>query len=266
MTQILKNLKAYWYLSGLRWKKIVSFKASLVILSLSMLVNNILFFLFWVLLLINFGNINGYTVVDFLLINGFMAITYAPWVWLYGNVQRLGEYLRDDSFLELQLFPVSPLVVLLNKSGSASLVGDFVQGIIFIGIYSYFNPMALVWILPAIIIVCVGCFGLMLAVASLSFYFPNLTSAGDVLFNFLFGSVQYPANSFQGLSKTLLLGSGIWFVYFVPIETVRNGALSWDFALATMVAIVLATLGLQIWKYGLRRVESGGGMGIVNVD
>jgi ABC-2 type transport system permease protein len=263
--KLFLHIYHYKILQSLRFKKILAFKKSLVILSVSMILNNLFFFGIWFLLLNRFGSINGYGLQEFVLIAGLSAFSYSIMFWLFGNIVNLGQYLADDSFLENQLYPVSTLIVFLNRGGSASLVGDFIQGLACLLIYLVLNPSSFGWLIVAILMIVSGSFGLLMIVSSISF-FVNVRTLTDVFISLLIGSSSYPATSFSGLSKWVIVGTGIWFINFIPIERVRGANNPQDLISSILVILAVNLLGLWLWKQGLKRAESGGGMGVVRAD
>lgn len=264
--QIQKNITAYKYLNTLRFKKLLTFRTSLIIQVLGMVLNNLFFFAIWYLLLNKFGNINGYTLTDFLFIQGYLVFIYAISNWLYGNLQKIGQINKEDGFLELQLYPVNPLVLICNRSVKASLVGDLLQAAVFLAVYFYLVPASLVWFLPSVFVVIFGLLGLNLLINSLPLHYPKLYKLPSVWNSFFLSATAYPANSFYSPVKVAIYLLGFWTVYFVPVEVVRGSISPVELTLSLIFSVVVNILGFWAWNTGLKKVESGGGIGLISVD
>ena len=73
---ISKNFVAYWLFTKLKFKKIISFKTNLIFQTVGMFLNNLASFSVWILLLNRFGNINGYSIKEIMLIHGFCNLFF----------------------------------------------------------------------------------------------------------------------------------------------------------------------------------------------
>jgi ABC-type uncharacterized transport system permease subunit len=264
MNYLRKNIQAFWLFTSLKFKKTLTFKTNLFAQMFGMFINNMALFTVWWLLIKRFGSINGYGVMEMLLIQGIVAVFYALFFWFFGGISKLGEFINQDKFLDLQLYPVSPLTVLMTKSGSPSQFGDFIQGILFLGMYVAYNPSSIPAILAGILLITFGLVGVMLFFNSLIFYNQKIVNVfTDLIDNIYIGASMYPSGNFRGFFRVLLYGIMLIPIVAFPIEVAR-GFLSSEYILYTTICVVLVNcLGYFVWRCGVRRVESGNGGGIV---
>ncbi len=259
-----KDLRAFLLFTRFKIKRILSFKAGFLMQAVGMLINNTAFVLIWYLLFKRFGNINGYTIKEIFLLQGSLVASYSIFFFFLSGTVKLDEYLYEDRFLDMQLYPVSTLVVLTTKSGDASQWGDGIEGLILLGIYSFWNPFAIPWIVVAIILITVGWYGVFLTLNSVLFWRPRLRKVlQEAGYDIFLGGGFYPTDNFKGFLRYLFT-----FFLFIPImgypmEVVR-GAMDWRYLLITVFVVIgINVVGLVLWKKGVKRVESGSSTGIV---
>jgi hypothetical protein len=115
-----KNWRAYWLLTHRKWQKTISFKTNLVLQIGGMMINNLAFLFVWYLLFARFGTVNGYSFLEIVLIQGYVAVFFAVFFWFVGGVARyLSEYLEEDKFLDLQLYQLHP-----NAAAYSGVLGN----------------------------------------------------------------------------------------------------------------------------------------------
>lgn len=264
MNYLKQNLKAFWLFTDLKFKKVLTFKTNLILQTLGMFINNLALFSVWYLLLYRFGSINGYGMLELILITGFVAVFYAFFFWFFGGVAKLGEYLNQDRFLDLQLYPVSPLTILLTKGGNASQLGDFVQGFVFLAIYAAYNPASIPILIIGVFLVTFGLLGVMLFFNSIIFFNPKIVDVFTQLIqNIYLGASQYPSQNFQGLFKFILYAILLIPIVAFPIEAAR-GFMSPTVLLWTVLTVIgINIAGYMLWQAGVRKVESGSSGGVV---
>ncbi len=193
-----------------------------------------------------------------------MGTFFAVWFYLFGGVHKLAEHLNEDGFLDLQLYPSSPLTILFTKSNDASLFEDFIQGVLFLGIYVFVNPSAVFFILPSLLLIVAGMTGIAVFINSILFYFPKILQVPYSIIDIYLGASSYPSQNFKGITKYILWTLLVFPIVYLPTE-VTLGNFSPDHLLIT-TAFVLSInyLGLKLWKNGVKRVESGSSSGIVD--
>ncbi len=163
----------------------------------------------------------------------------------------------------MQLYPISPLTLLITKGGNASQLGDFIQGGILMGIYAFFEPSSLLWLISLSIISIVGVFGVTLFVNSLIFFFPKLLRLSDFIIQVFLGAGLYPSQNFQGAIKWFLYIAMVFAFVFYPVEVMRHYLSPAVLLISISCAVGINPLAFKTWSLGIRRVESGRGGGVV---
>lgn len=261
-----KNWQAFWFFTGLKFKKVLSFKFNLITQTVAMFLNNLGLVVIWALLYARFGSINGYTFKETILLEGYVAIFFALFFWYVGGVVKsLGEYLEQDRFLDLQLYPTNVLVLLTTKSGDPSQFGDFFHGVLFLGIYAWWNPSTFIYMLVGIFLTVVGLYGISLFVCSIVFFLPQGRNIfTDLIMNIYVGAPMYPSQNFKGWVRYLFYLLLVIPVATMPIEVVRGSITPWNLLIVLATVMVINILGLTLWNIGIKRVEGGSGGGIVD--
>ncbi|MEI6533032.1 MAG: hypothetical protein WCO06_04285 [Candidatus Roizmanbacteria bacterium] len=254
----MENIDTYLYLTNLKFRKMMSFKTELIIQIIGMILNNLAFFSIWYLLLLRFGSINGYKLEDFLLLEGSLATVYAIYFLLFGGVTKLYQFLNQDSFLDMQLYPASPLAVTLTKSGASSQFGDLIQGVLFLGYYGFLYTDKIGMMIIGLILILVGFFGIMLFVNSFAFFYPGLSLVFEDIFNNVYISASmYPSDNYKGVLRNILFILLVIPVICFPIEVVR-GLYGPEALLISLFCVIgINILGYLLWHAGIRKAESG---------
>jgi ABC-2 type transport system permease protein len=224
---------------------------------IGMMLNNAVYFVFWVIFFDRFKELNGWKLSDMFLLFGVAAGSFGLGVFLFGNAMFLGEIIakgRLDYYLSL------PRPVLLHAVASRSVtsgLGDFTYGILSFTLAGQFGWDGLARFFFGLVFATAVFVGFMILVQSLAFWLGNSSALAQLALNAMITFALYPASLFDNAAKLLLftllpaalMGS-------VPAEFVRS--FSWS-TLAQLAFTAVAFLGLSIWVFecGLRRYESG---------
>lgn len=224
---------------------------------LGMMLNNAVYFVFWIIFFDRFKELNGWNLSDMFLLFGVAAGSFGLGVFLFGNAIFLGDIIakgRLDYYLSL------PRPTLLHAIASRSVtsgLGDFTYGILSFGLAGQFGWDELARFLFGLLFATAVFVGFMVLVQSLAFWLGNSSALGQLALNAIVTFALYPISLFDNTAKFLLfvlvpaalMGS-------VPAEFVHS--FSWS-ALAQLMLTAVVFLGLAIWVFrrGLRRYESG---------
>ena len=260
----MKEIKAWWLFTLLKLRKMWSFKANLISQAVGMIINNIAFLGVWWLLLKRFGNVNGYGMDEIVLIQGYVAIVYAIFYLLLAGTTKLHDYVSQDRFLDLQLYPVNPLAILLTKSGSPSQFGDFIEGTLLLTYYCLVNPEKTIIVFMALLITIIGLTGVSLLTNSLVFYWKGLNDGlSQLVDNAYIGAAMYPSQTYSDTVKYIMMGLLVIPIVSIPIESIRGFTHPSFMVISAIVAIVANILGYFLWQNEVKKVESGSGGGVV---
>ncbi len=224
---------------------------------LGMMVNNAIYFVFWMLFFDRFQEIRGWELNDMLLLFAVVSTGFGAATVLFGNILSLTEIIaggRLDYYLSL------PRPVLLHTLASGSIasgVGDFVYGIL-----CFFVAGQLSWdaglrflfgVLVAMSLFC----AVMVIVHSVAFWVGQADVLAMQAFNALITFSVYPITMFDGAAKFLLFTIlPAAFIGAVPTGFVR--VFSWGIlGQLLLVTSIFLTLAIVIFHRGLQRYESG---------
>lgn len=224
---------------------------------IGMMLNNGVYFIFWIIFFSRFKNLNGWQLSDMFLLFGVGASAFGLVAFLFGNYDTLSDIIakgRLDYYLSL------PRPVLLHTIASrtiASGLGDFTYGIL-----SYIASGLLTW--DGLGRFCVGTvlaacafLSFSIIVHSLSFWVGNASGFAGMASNAMLTFALYPVSLFEGSAK---------FILFTLVPAAFMGAIpaafihhfSWTLLGELFLAdFILLGLALLIFRAGLRRYESG---------
>jgi ABC-2 type transport system permease protein len=247
------SLRVYKAYLLLHLKTAMEYRMNFFIQSLFMVLNDSLWLFIWYFLFAYFQTINGYGMADAMLVFGISALAYGLVAVFFGNRRRVWELVADgrlDFYLSL---PVDELFHALISKSAESGVGDIIFGIVLIAVVAPERLLLgiVVSMLGAIVLLAFGNL-----IDSLGFFMQNPKAATKSLSNFVIGFATWPIDVYGGATRAVL--------YFIPIafiSTVPHNILV-DFGWVqlgglTLVAFTLLLLSVLVFKWGLRRYESG---------
>ena len=243
------------------WKanllKHMEYRAAFLSGIIGMILNNGVYFLFWVLFFDRFKEIRGWALPDMMLLFGIVATGFGIATYLFGNVLTLSQVISEgrlDYFLSL---PRPVLLHTLASQSVASGIGDFVYGILSYMASGYLTPDGFArFVLGAVMAACVF-LGILILAQSLAFWMGSANMLAAQVTNAMITFSIYPITLFDGTAKLLLFTVlPAAFIGAIPAQFVR--AFTWaDLGLITGAAVVFLGLGVFVFQRGLRRYESG---------
>ncbi|MBI3913657.1 MAG: ABC-2 family transporter protein [Chloroflexi bacterium] len=235
----------------------MEFRAAFLSQVIGMMLNNLVYFVFWVIFFDRFQNVRGWGLSEMILLFGVVATGFGAAVYLFGNALELATVIangRLDYYLSLPR-PVL-LHVLASKSISSGL-GDFTYGILSFIVAGLFTPDAILRAVLATLLAMIVFLSFMTFVNSLGFWMGNATMIAQQASGAMITFSLYPITLFEGSGKFLLFTIiPAAFVGAVPAEFIRG------FDAGTLLqllaaALILLALALFTFHLGLRRYESG---------
>jgi len=251
---LLKFLFAIWKTNLLA---AMEYRAAFLTQVVGMILNDALYFLFWVVFFDRFKDIRGWALNDMILVFAIVAAGFGLADYLFGNVTNLAEIISKgqmDYYLSL------PQPVLLHTLASHSVVsgmGDFVYGILTFALIGRLDLAAwgrygLAVLLAALIFVA-----FLTLVQSLAFWLGSASLLSRQAVNAMLTFSIYPTTLFDGSARFILftiIPAG--FVGAVPAEFVRS--VSWvSLGQVCLAAGVVTALCVWVFYSGLKRYESG---------
>lgn len=262
MRRELRFLVALWQAN---LQASMEFRAAFLTQVLGMVVNNALYFLFWVLFFARFEQVGGYGLREMALLFGVAACSFGLGVFLFGNVISLADVISEgrlDYYLSL---PRPVLLHTLASKSVASGLGDATYGLLS---FLVVGPHGLDSVARFVVAVACGgavFVGFMVVVNSLAFWIGGASQVGGQALGALITFATYPITLFDGTAKLLLFTvMPAALMGAVPAAFVR--AFGWG-ELGLMAAGAAGFLGLALLLFhrGLRRYESGSAI-VVRAD
>ena len=224
---------------------------------IGMMLNNGIYFVFWILFFDRFQQVRGWALNDMLLLFGVVATGFGAAVYLFGNVTALTEVIaggRLDYYLSL------PRPVLLHVLASGSIaagVGDFTYGIFSFLAAGHYTVDALARFIFGVLIAMTLFISVLVIVHSAAFWLGHADVLAAQVFNALITFSLYPITMFDGVARFLLFTIlPAAFIGAVPAEFVRS--FSWmTLGQLLLVTAIFLTLAIGIFHRGLRQYESG---------
>jgi ABC-2 type transport system permease protein len=238
-------------------KSAVALRSAFVVQALFMVVNNVVFFVFWWILLRRVPDVRGWQLAEVALLFGIAATSFGLVVTVAGGVRSLGACIEEGELDTLLTQPKPTLLYALGIRSRASGVGDMVSGLAFVMASGYLTPAGA----PLIALVILAAAGTFLASGiiffSLAFWLSRSETLSRQLWELLITFSLYPEPLFGGALRLMLftvLPAG--FVGYLPVQVVREPSLV---GIATLVGGVVVYLGTARWIFarGLRRYASG---------
>lgn len=222
-----------------------------------MMMNNALYFIFWILFFDRFESLGGWELGDMMLLFGVAAAGFGTAVVLFGNVVSLAEVIangRLDYYLSL---PRPVLIHTLASSSVPSGVGDVLYGVLsFVAAGQLGVDAWLRYLLGTLVAALIFC-AIMVIVHSAAFWMGHADLLASQMLNAVLTFSLYPITLFDGAAKFLLFTIfPAAFIGAVPTGFIRE--FSWStLGQMLLVATVFVTLAGLIFHRGLARYESG---------
>jgi len=240
----------------------MEYRASFLSQIVGMLLNNGIYFIFWLLFFDRFEQIRGYRINEIYMLFAVEMLAFGLAFTVAGNARAVAGLIaqgRLDYYLALPRSVLPHLI--FSRMGQAS-IGDLTFGIVaflFAGKFDLISILlfVIVTMLAATIFVAFA-----VTTGSLAFLFGNAAQVSRQLVLMLGTLGVYPFELFQGVTRLVLLTVlPAAFIGAVPVRVVQlhdAGAL----ALLAGVAAVSVVMMVGVFRLGLRRYESGSAINI----
>ncbi len=221
-----------------------------------MIVNDIVWIVFWILFFDRVGAVRGWNVDELLLLLAVLTTSAGFVLGLMHNTRRIGELASDGGLDAALALPTPTLPHLLVRSVETTNVGDLVFGLgLFVAVGNPTPTRTVVFLFGVACAVCIIT-GFLVLMGSLSF-FVGRNEAGDLGFHALLLFSSYPVDIFAGTTKLFLYGVvPAGFVSATPARLIADFDVAWA-AGVLAVAIAFAAAGWAVFSVGLRRYTSG---------
>ncbi|MBI5032501.1 MAG: ABC-2 family transporter protein [Chloroflexi bacterium] len=235
----------------------MEFRAAFLSQVVGMMLNNAVYFIFWVIFFDRFKQIRGWGIDDMFFLFGVVAASFGAGVYLFGNAMDLANIIangRLDYYLSL---PRPVLVHVLASRSVTSGLGDFTYGILSFIVARQFAPDTIARYVLAVLLATTTFIAFMTLVQSSAFWLGNAALLSQQASNAMVTFSLYPITLFEGNARLILFTLiPAAFIGAVPAEFIRQ--FTWE-TLAQLLgaALLMLSLALYIFHRGLRLYESG---------
>jgi viologen exporter family transport system permease protein len=222
-----------------------------------MLLNDLLFFTIWWVLMHRFGQVGGWHLQDVMMLYAVATVGYGTCVIVFGGLQDLSRKIAEGELDPFLTQPKLPLYQALASRSQASGWGDIAAGSAFFALSGVLGPSRLPWLLLAVPCSAVAFTASGVVFHSLAFWLGRIQSLSRSLFEFTVSFSLYPPALFEGTVRILLftvLPAG--FTAYLPVELLRQPSVS-TALLAVGGTASYAAFALWLFQRGLRSYCSG---------
>jgi ABC-2 type transport system permease protein len=227
-----------------------------------MLINNVVWIVFWGLYFRRFPIVNGWELHDVMMLWAVSAGGFGLMATLFGNSTKLAGMIAGG---QLDVYLAQPKPVLLHvlvSRMSVSAIGDVAFALL---VYAAFGDKSVAgvakFVLAMVLAALIFIFFTVI-VNCLAFWLGNTEGLSFQLFNALLTFTTYPTGIFRGLGKLVLftvIPAG--FISYMPIGPLRQTNVPFTAAIVA-VAGALTVGGVWLFYAGLRRYASGNMIGL----
>lgn len=263
MSRLKIELRFLLALFELNISSAMEYRASFITQVLGMLINNGIYFVFWVIFFDKFGTIEGYGVSDIYLLFAVVTLSYGLATLFAANVGANMAYLIAQGRLDYYLALPRPVLTHVAFSHTnISAFGDIIFAMIAFSLYGRTDWLSIVLFIVSATAGALIFSGFAVLAGSLAFFMGNAQYASSQMTNGMLTFSFYPQSLFGGMARFMLytiLPAG--FIGAIPAEIIRSRD---GTQLLIMLAGVVAVwaIALLTFHIGLRRYESGSALNV----
>lgn len=222
-----------------------------------MVVSDLTWLVFWLLLLHGAGPLRGWTPDRIVVLLAITTTGVGLGLGLCGNVRHLGRLIANGEIDALLTLPASPLKLLLFRRLEAFAFGDVTFGLLLFLLAGHPTPARLALLVAGSVVGAVVLISFLTLLGSLTFFIGGRGEVAEFGFFAVVTLVMYPLDFFGGLTKVLLFTMlPAAFITGLPARLVDTFSLGQaGFLAAAAAAFVL--IARITFGVGLRRYRSG---------
>lgn len=221
-----------------------------------MVVNDVVWVIFWALLFNRVGDLRGWGFDQIVLLFAVLTTAGGIVLGLLNNTRRIGELASTGGLDAVLALPTPPLLALMARRVETVNVGDLGFGLVLFLVGGSPSPMRFAIFVFGVICASLIISGFLILMGSTSF-FVSRNEASELGFHAILLFANYPVDIFTGYTRFFLYGVvPAGFVSTVPAKLIGEFSVGWAVALAT-VAVAVTAAGWTAFTLGLRRYTSG---------
>jgi ABC-2 type transport system permease protein len=253
--EMFKHAKMHLEYLKLSMKTALEYRTNFIVQSISMLVNDCIWIIFWLIFFNKFSQIRGWTMSDMILLYSVLLVAYGIRGILLGNSGRIAKIIVEGRLDYYITLPKNILYHLISSKSSWYDVGDFLLGVILAILFVPLVKLPLLLLLIILSATIIIAFEII--TGSIAFYIGNSEETCMAFRNALIAFASYPFRIFDGIAKIiLLLVIPAGFVTGVPVELLKSFDATW---LMYMIGftLIITIIAIIVFYNGLKRYESG---------
>lgn len=208
---------------GLSIRRILANRAMLISNMGGMILNNLLFFVTWVLIFQLTSDIRGWTLSDVAMMYGLGATSFGLACMLWGGFRQLAVDIETGRFDTFLAKPVSPFTLMLTSYSHPSSWGDAATGIVFWLLFCKLSVLQFLFLLFAALNGGIICAAFGVVIYSSAFWLSNVRNQVDVVLFMIISFLTTPLHGMPTIMKIVLftvIPAG--FVSYLPVEVIRH--------------------------------------------
>jgi ABC-2 type transport system permease protein len=254
---VAKYLRFVFGYFALNLSSALEYRGAFLAQMLGMMLNDLVFFIFWALFFDRFPLVGGWGVQDVLLLYAVAATSVGLGIALFGNCTRLATVIVQGQLDYYLSLPKATLLhVLISRMGMSGW-GDVAFGVL---AFAFFGPHSLPSVVLWLVLLLSSTtifVAFMVIAGSLAFFIGSAEAAAFQAFQAVITFGVYPGGIYQGWVRVLiftLIPAG--FISHLPVELLRRFD---PLLFAGLLGVAVLSLGLAVlvFRVGLRRYESG---------
>jgi ABC-2 type transport system permease protein len=226
----------------------------------SMMLNNITFFVIWLLFMKATGPINGWTGLDVFGMLGVSLVSFGVMHSFFYGIVDLPQFVVRGTFDSVLLSPVNAFLKLSGSSFSVTAYGDLIQGIIVViiyGIVSHFTMLLWIFFFCALIFGCITFIAIRLLCSLIVFFIHDGEVISRQVFEIFLRPGLYPGAIFPNKLKLIFLTLvPTLLTSALPIDVIKQHAFSLVI-LGALVTFAWVCIVYVAFKSSITRYESG---------
>ncbi|MGI8587503.1 MAG: ABC transporter permease [Chloroflexia bacterium] len=235
----------------------LEYRVSFISQVFGMLLNDVMWIVFWTLFFGRFKVINGWGIEDVLTIWAITATGFGIAAGFFGNANNIARVIAQGELDYYLGLPKNVLLHLLINKMNLTALGDLIFGF---GVFAFFlhpAPERIALFLVLSVCSAAALLGFLILVGSLTFWMGNTEGLTMQAFNAIITLSTYPTPLFNGGIKLLMFSAvPAWFVAHLPTSLLRRFDLA-DLLLELAASAAILALSVLVFYRGLRRYESG---------
>ncbi len=222
-----------------------------------MLVNNLVWVVFWGTFFGHVGNVRGWDFDRAMVLISVVALVHGVTFGLFLGASKLGAAITEGGLDAALTSPVHPLISLIPRQVNAISVGDILFGPALFAIVT--RPSIAEW---ALFFGAAACgvavyLSILVMASSLTFFIGGTGEQSNFAEEIVVILSFYPTDMFgHGIRLLLSTAIPVAFVATIPVRVIT--AFSWSqFGILIVATVAFCAIALMVFRIGLRRYASG---------